>query len=275
MTITKLCLTRKAVALLCLCTLITTCLFSQRVKRKGTDPIDISKQKRPGANIKIFTIAQLAGKWQEISRDSKTNISISFTDTIFLNFLDSNKVFTKQGNETSMIGEAAIDATNNELVAASDVYTILSVSDSVLVLDNQENILHTLKKTDQFLYETFGKKKTASVNYKEPISVKLADLKGKWVVYKREAKPGTVNPPSTIINYVNILNITAENTATGEITFYQSEKSEMLPCYIKLTNAGFDVRADKYNWLLFVYKLDQNELVFGEADVLLYFAKRM
>jgi hypothetical protein len=159
MTITKLCVTSKTVAVLCLCTLITTCLFSQRVKRKGTEPIDISKQKRPGANLKTFKIAQLAGKWQEISRDSKTNITLSFTDTIFLNFVDGNTVITKQGNETTMKGEAAIDATNNELVAAADVYTIVSVTDSLLVLDNQENILHTLKKTDQFLYETFGKKK--------------------------------------------------------------------------------------------------------------------
>ncbi len=273
--ITKLCVTRKTVALLCVGTIISTCLFSQRVKRKGTEPIDISKQKRPGANSKTFTIAQLAGKWQEISRDSKTNITLSFTDTIFLNFVDGNTVITKQGNETTMKGEATIDATNNELVAAADVYTIVSVTDSLLVLDNQENILHTLKKTDQFLYETFGKKKTVSANYKEPISVIMADLKGKWVVYKREAKPGTVNPPSTIINYVNILNITDENTATGEITFYQSEKSEMLPCTIKVTNAGFNIRAEKYNWNLFVYKLDQHELVFGETDVLLYFAKRM
>ena len=267
--------TRKTAALLCFCSLINTCLFSQRVKRKGTEPIDISKQKRPGANVKTFTIAQLAGKWQEIARDSKTNITISFTDTIFLNFIDSNTVFTKQGNETSMKGEAAIDANSNELIAAADVYTIVSVTDSVLVLDNQEKILHTLKKTGQFFYETFGKKKTVSINYKEPISVKLADIKGKWVVYKREAKPGTVNPPSSIINYVNIINVTGENTGTGEITFYQSEKSELLPCSIKLTNAGFDLRADKYNWKLFVYKLDKNELVFGETDVLLYFAKRM
>ena len=267
--------TRKTAALLCFCSLINTCLFSQRVKRKGTEPIDISKQKRPGANVKAFTMAQLADKWQEISRDSKTNISISFTDTIFLNFIDSNTVLTKQGNETSMKGEAAIDASSNELIAAADVYTIVSVTDSLLVLDNQENILHTLKKTDQFFYETFGKKKTVSVNYKEPISVKMADIKGKWVVYKRDAKPGTVNPPSSIINNVNIVNTTGENTATGEITFYQSEKSEMLPCIIKLTNAGFEVRADKYNWSFFVYKLDKNELVFGETDVLLYFAKRM
>lgn len=272
---TYTCFTRKTAALFCFWLLISTCLFSQRVKRKGTQPIDISKQKRPGANVKAFTMAQLAGKWQEISRDSKTNISISFTDTIFLNFIDSNTVLTKQGNETSMKGEAAIDASSNELIAAADVYTIVSVTDSVLVLDNQENILHMLKKTDQFFYETFGKKKTISDHYKEPISVKLADIKGKWVVYKREAKPGTVNPPSTIINNVNILNITGENIATGEITFYQSEKSEMLPCTIKLTNAGFEVRADKYNWSFFVYKLDKNELVFGETDVLLYFAKRM
>ena len=275
MTIIKLGIIRKTVALLCLCTLITTCLFSQRVKRKGTEPIDISKQKRPGANIKTFTMDQFIGKWQEISRDSKSNITIRYTDTIFLNFVDSNTVFTKQGNETSMKGGASIDATNNELIAAADVYTIVSVTDSQLVLDNQENILHTLKKTDQFLYETFGKKKTVSVNYKEPISVIMADLKGKWVVYKREAKPGTVNPPSTIINYVNIINITGENTATGDITFYQSEKSEILPCTIKVTNAGFELKADKYNWNLFVYKLDKNEMVFGEVDVLLYFAKKL
>ncbi len=151
--------TRKTAALLCLCSLISTCLFSQRVKRKGTEPIDISKQKRSGANVKAFTMAQLVGKWQEIARDSKTNITISFTDTIFLNFVDNNTVFTKQGNETSMKGEAAIDGSTNELIAAADVYTIVSVTDSVLVLDNQEKILHTLKKTNQFLYETFDKRK--------------------------------------------------------------------------------------------------------------------
>ena len=84
---TNTCFIKKTAALLCLCSLISTAVFSQRVKRKGTEPIDISRQKRPGANVKTFSIAQLAGKWQEISRDSKTNISMSFTDTVFLNFV--------------------------------------------------------------------------------------------------------------------------------------------------------------------------------------------
>ena len=47
----------------------------------------------------------------------------------------------------------------------------------------------------------------------------------------------------------------------------------MLPCSVKVTNAGLDIASGEYNWQLFVYKADKKELVFGDVGVLLYYAK--
>ena len=264
----------KKIAALLLFILATTTITAQRVKRKGVQPIDISKNKKPlSQQSPAFTMEQLLGKWQEVSRIDKSNRPVAFTDTIFLNFTSKEKVVTRDGNSTNMAGEASIDNPGNILLAAADIYTILSITDSGLVLDNQENFIHTLKKTNQFFYETYGKLVVKQDGFKDPVSVTLTDIIGQWMVYKRDAKPGTINPPVNIIRYLKITDSTGENTAKGEITFYQTDKSEVFPCSIKLTNAGFDITAGIYNWQLFVYRANKKELVFGDAAVLLYYAK--
>ncbi len=265
----------KKISSLLLLVVFTTTITAQKVKRKGVQPIDVSKNKRPGKKQPpVFTMVQLAGKWQEISRTDKSGNPVYFTDTIFLNFTGANKVITRDaGSMTSMTGAASIEEPGNVLMAAADVYTILSVSDSQAILDNQENYLHTLKKTNQFFYETYGKLAVNQNSYKDPVSITLADVLGKWMVYRKEARPGTVNPPVNIIQYLKITDSTGENMAKGEITFYQTDKSTELPCIIKVTNAGMEITAGSYNWSLFVYKADKKELVFGDAQVLLYFAK--
>jgi hypothetical protein len=265
----------KKITAVLLLILVTATIAAQRVKRKGVQPIDVSKNKRPGSKkTPAFTMEQLVGKWQEIARTDKSNQPIDFTDTIYLNFTSTNKVTTREASSmTSMTGAASIEDPGNVLMAAADIYTILSVADSQLVLDNQENYLHLFKKTNQFFYETYGKLAVNPNVYKDPVSVSLADVKGRWMVYKKEAKPGTVNPPVNIIQYLKITDSTGENTATGEVTFYQTDQSTELPCTIKVTNAGIDITAGEYNWALFVYKADKKELVFGDAAVLLYYAK--
>ncbi len=265
----------KKIASLVLFFSLTAAVSAQRVKRKGVQPIDVSKNKRPGnKNKPVFAMEQLAGKWQEIGRTDKSKQAIDFTDTIYLNFTSSSNVITREGsNMTNMTGSASIEEPGNVLLAAADVYTILSVVDSQLVMDNQENYIHTFKKTNQFFYENYGKLTVNPDVYKDPVPVTLAELMGKWMVYKKDAKPGTVNPPVNIIQYLKITDSTGENTATGEITFYQTDKSTALPCTVKVTNAGMDITAGEYSWSLFVYKADKKELVFGDAAVLLYYAK--
>jgi hypothetical protein len=257
--------------------LVTASVFAQRVKRKGVTPIDISKNKRqPGNGVSQpeFTVEQLTGKWQEVRRTYKNNSPENFTDTNFLNFTSPGKVTTRAGNnQSSIIGDALIEQPGNTLLAAADVYTILSLNDSIMVLDNQEYFLQTFKKTSQFWFETFGKLSVKQDVYEKPVSVTIAQLLGKWGIYKKEAKPGTIHPPTSIIYYLKITKKTGDDSAAGEITFYQSEQSKVLPCKIKITSTGIDITAGEFNWSLFVYKADGKEFVFGDINVMLYFAK--
>ena len=255
--------------------LLVPSIFAQRVKRKGTTPIDISKNKRqPGDGKPAFTMEQLVGKWQETRRTYKNNSPENFTDTNFLHFTSPSKVITRTGNnQARIVGEAVIEQPGNTLMAAGDVYTVISVTDSTMVLDNQEYFLHTFKKTNEFWYETLGKLYVKQDAYKNPVSIKITDVMGKWGVYKREAKPGAIHPPVNIIRYLKITEKTGENAAKGEITFYQSEQSKILPCAIKTTNAGIEITAGEFSWSMFVYKADGKEFVFGDTKVMLYFAK--
>jgi hypothetical protein len=250
-------------------------LFAQRVKRKGVTPIDISKNKKqPGVNKPVFKMEQLTGKWQEIRRTYKNDSPDNFTDTNFLNFTSTEKVITRTGNnQPTMVGEAYIEQPGNTLLAAADVYTIVSINDSIMVLDNQEYFLHTFKKTNEFWYETLGKLSVKQDVYKQPVSVKIADVMGKWGVYKREAKPGAIHPPVNIIRYLKITEKKSDSTARGEITFYQSEQTKVLPCIIKITQTGLNITAGTSNWNLFTYKADGKELIFGNTDEMVYFAK--
>lgn len=132
---------------------------AQKVKRKGVNPIDVSRV-RGHEKTPEYSVNQLLGKWQEVARKEKSTGVVIFSDTIYLNFTTLNTVSTKEGNQPVFKGSVEIVAPGNVLLAAADVYTILSVTAEEIVLDNQENIIHTLKKTNQFWHETFGKKAT-------------------------------------------------------------------------------------------------------------------
>lgn len=266
-------LVKKTVALLLLMVVAGTGI-GQKVTRKGMPPIDVSKDKtgRGKKKASLYQVGQFIGKWQETYRTDNNNNLLDFTDTLYLHFPDTGRVITRNGTTSNMRGDAAIDDPNT-LLAAADVYTIVSLSDSIAVLDNQEGLVHTLKRTNQFHFENYGKAAVKQEAYSDPVPVTLPDVLGKWMVYRKTAKPGAINPPVNIITYLKITDSTGENTARGEVTFYQTDKSMMQPCTIKVTNAGLDITAGDYNWQLFVYKADKKELVFGDAAVLLYYAK--
>lgn len=249
-------------------------LSAQKVTRKGMPPIDVSKNKTGRGKKKeaLYDISQFNGKWQEMYRTDYNQQLVGFTDTIYLHFPDSGKVVTRNGNTSNMSGNAAIEAPNT-LLAAADVYTIVSLTDSQAVLDNQDGLIHTLKKTARFQFENYGKDSIKQEGFADPVPVTLPDVLGKWMVYRKVAKPGAINPPVNIITYLKIIDSTGENTANGEVTFYQTDRSIMLPCKIKVTNAGLDIEAGDYVWSLFVYKASKKELVFGDVAVLLYYAK--
>lgn len=247
---------------------------AQKVTRKGMPPIDVSKNKtgRGKKNKSLYNIGQFNGKWQEASRTDDNKNPVDFTDTVYLHFTDTGRVITRNGNTSNMRGIAAIEDPNT-LLAAADVYSIVSLSDSQAVLDNQEGFIHTLKKVNRFRFEDYGRDSVKQEGFNDPIPVTLQDVMGKWMVYRKDAKPGVINPPVNIIQNLKITDSTDENTANGEVIFYQTDQSTILPCKVKVTNSGLDITAGEYSWLLFVYKANKKELVFGDAGVLLYYSK--
>lgn len=258
----------KSLSAIAFLTVITLSAESQKakVKRKGVTPIDVTKN--PPANASLYSLNQFTGKWQEVNRTDSRNNSVGFKDTLFYNFSDKGQVFSRDGVNMSLMGEAAIDP-GNVLVAAADVFTIRSMNKNQVVLDDGE-YLHTLIKKNGFWYETLPTTAVMPERFIRPVAANTAVLSGKWKVYRRAAQPGTTD--KVLIRILNVQDIKNEKTATGEITFYRTEKLETLPCTITLDGERMHITTDKNTWNVNVYKADGRELVFGD-ETLMYYCK--
>jgi large exoprotein involved in heme utilization and adhesion len=259
------------VLMLFVCTSVT----AQRVKRKGVTPVNVSKNQKTDSTKYKYTIEQLNGKWQEIKRTAGNKTIMPITDTIYLWFKEENKVETKDGAKTYLRGEAVIDPPGNILIAAADVYTIISVGNDELVLDDPDKIRHTFKKTNQFWHETLGKKPVQHESFGNPVTPTIAGITGNWSVYRRQSKPGAVTANTMLIKRLKISTATSDQTASGEITCYSNEKSETLPCTVTINGSNMIIEAGNYNWRFPVYKADGKELVFGDMGKLVYYAKTL
>ena len=235
-----------------------------KVKRKGVTPLDVTKN--PPANSSIYSLNQFTGKWQEVNRTDYKNNSVGFKDTLFYNFSDKGEVFSRDGVNMSLMGEALIDP-GNVLVAAADVFTIRSMNNNQVVLDDGE-YLHTLVRKNGFWYETLPTNAVIPERLITPISINASALSGKWKVYRRAAQPGTVD--KTLIRILNVQDIKNNSTATGEIMFYKTEKLETLPCTITLDGDRMRISTEKNTWNVNVYKADGKDLVFGDASLMYY-----
>jgi hypothetical protein len=202
-----------------------------------------------------------------VSRTDKTNSSISFKDTLFYNFLKTGKVYSRDGVNMSLMGEAAIEP-GNVLVAAADVFNIRSMNNNQVVLDDGD-YLHTLVRKKEFWSETLPSNFIEAEKFTTPVSVSASTLLGKWKIYRRDAKPGDKNN-RVLIRILNVTKATSNNTATGELMFYSSEKLETLPCNITLNGEKIHIATSKDSWNMNVYKADGNNLVFGNTSLMYY-----
>jgi hypothetical protein len=233
-----------------------------KVKRKGVTPIDVTKNTVPTST---YTLAQFGGKWQEVSRADARSNSVAFKDTLFYNFKGDN-VFSRDGVNMSLTGDAFIDP-GNVLVAAADVFTIRSLNNNTAVLDDGE-FVHTLVKKNEFWYETLPSSAVVPEKFSTPVAVNALALSGKWKVYRRSAQPGTTD--RVLIRIINVTAVKSDNMATGEITFYQTEKLETLPCTITLDGPKMHIITEKNTWNVKVYKADGKDLVFGDPSLMYY-----
>lgn len=252
------------------CMFVTLALFAQRVKRKGTTPIELKSNANSAKNI--FTLTQVQGKWQEYDRTYiATNEKAAFSDTLMLAINKSNAE-VKEGMSMNMKGEAAIED-RNSLYVASDSYLIISVSDSQLVLNDGE-FLKTLKQVPQFYLETVGKDSVALAEYTVPKNILMTDILGTWTVYKKEAKPGTINKDTYLVNTISVLKNSNQNLATGEIIMGQDNVQQKYPCTFVLKDGTLQVLADNKILNFNTYKAANGEFVFGNKDDVMNYAKR-
>lgn len=239
-----------------------------KVKRKGVTPLDVTKNGSISNSNSIYTLAQFTGKWQEVSRTDGKNNPVVFKDTLFYNFSDKGEVSSRDGVNMSLMGEALIDP-GNVLVAAADVFTIRSLNNNQVVLDDGE-YLHTLVRKKSFWHEMQPTTAVMPERFIVTMPVKAAALAGRWKVYRRAAQPGTTD--KVLIRILNVQDIKNDNTATGEIMFYKTEKLETLPCTFTLDGERMHISTGKNTWSVNVYKADGKELVFGD-EFLMYYCK--
>lgn len=247
-------------------------LLAQRVGRRGVKPVNTTASKK--GPVYNFTLAQLQGRWQEIKRTDADKNHLPITDTIYLHFTESDKVETRDGTKTIMRGVAFIDEPGNILVAAADVYTIAAITGSELLLSDDDGTVHTLARKEIFWRETLGKNAVTDPVLDTPLDPNLADLAGiNWTVYRRRAKPGAISNESILIRYVKSIKDNGDKTATAELTFYSKDKTEVLPCTITVVNNQIEIKSGGHSWLMYVYKVEKDEWIFGDHKTLLYFAK--
>ncbi|MBX9783738.1 MAG: hypothetical protein K2X48_10650 [Chitinophagaceae bacterium] len=266
---------QKIILLLAISAFISFQVSAQRrVKRQGVTPVNVGNNNTSATKFTYnYKLEQFKGRWQEINRTYKNKQPAPITDTVFIYFKEENKVETRDGSKTYIKGEAMLEAPGNILVVAADVYTIVSATDNEIALDDQDEFIHTFKKVDQFWVETLGKTPAAREAYENPITPSINNLQGNWNVYRRQSKPGAIATGTMLIKNIKIITVTGDQSATGEVNFYNNDKSDVQPCTITITGTSMLIKTEKNNWNFPVYKADGKELVFGEKDKLLYFAK--
>lgn len=247
-------------------------LSAQRVGRRGVTPVNTTAGKK--GPVYNFTLSQLTGRWQETKRIDADKTALPINDTIYLHFTEGDKVETRDGTKTIMRGVAFIDEPGNILVAAADVYTIGSLSANELFLLDDDGTVHTLTRKEIFWRETLGKNSVTDPVLDTPLDPNLADLAGiDWTIYRRRSKPGAVGNDAVLIRYIKSIKNEGSKNATAELTFYTKDKTEVMPCTITVVNNQIEIKSGGNSWLMFVYKAEKDELIFGDHKTLLYFAK--
>ena len=248
-----------------------------KVKRKGVQPIDVSKTPttsttNAGANS-LYTINQLNGKWQEVRRISGNNSSAAFTDTMLI-LVNNGRGFIKSDESMvmTMQGTASIEGSNT-LAIAGDTYSIKKLSDRGLMLAD-DNETHILRRVPYFTYENAGKDSIVLPRYEVKENINLKNVSGKWQVYRRQAKPGFITENTMLIKYLTISNYNDDGTATGEIVTYNGDNiMQTSPATVSFSGGKLHISTDKGAWHYDVYRADDHEFIFGDSGGVMNYAK--
>jgi hypothetical protein len=239
---------------------------AQKVIRKGMPPARVNKNTK----IVFYNVAQLSGKWQEYQRKmAGTDAPVDFKDSLLLNFNKRDSVYIYDGISMSQRGVVAIDGPAT-LSLAGDVYSIASLSKSLMVLNDGE-FTRSFKKVNHFYHETLGKLKADVESFEKPVQIKQGRLAGRWDVYRRQANPGTAD--SIQVKAIDFVH--TGDALSGTISFYSSGSTytENFTGHISGTSLLLNAASKQWQWDTF--KADGEEFVFGKDKEIIYYAKKL
>ena len=259
---------QKILGILALCLALTFSSQAQvvkKVKRKSVTVIPVKK------NSTKYSLKELRGKWQEVRRTTRSNAELDFKDTLCYFFTGNDEVYSRDGINMSLKGGAILEP-DNTLVAAADVFTIRSLTTKQLVLDDNEKYIHTLMRKDNFWYESLPSRTIVPETFSTPIRVDLSAIVGKWMVFRRDAKPGAIADNDPLIRILSVMGNNTGNNNNGEITYYLSDRSVTHPARIMVEGDRIRINSNGLAWDMLIYKASDRELVFGNR-ALMYFCK--
>jgi hypothetical protein len=88
-----------------------------------------------------------------------------------------------------------------------------------------------------------------------------------------QANAGAVAGDALVIKSIEIFNSNRQGSATGKMVFYQGRQTTAEDCKVVYNTTGILVITDTHNWSFNLYNADGKDLVFGEKDQFLYYAK--
>lgn len=258
------------VLLFAISVIVFTSGIAQKVKRKGVQPLKLKKtsvQQTPK-----YTLAQVAGKWEETTRTNHGgNSPVSFIDTLQIS-IKNDSAIVRDGVHLTVVGNVYLDPPNSAKLAG-DIYTIEKLNNDEFVLDDGVYV-HYLKKTNKFYYESFEQMTIKPETFETPIEPDPLKLQSRWTVYRRDALPGTAHDYD-LIRFIDFKQTEADGSYSGEVGYFSKEGSVSAPCKILFKNNEMQIITEKNAWVVSVYKADGNEFIFGNKNDVLYFTKKI
>lgn len=240
---------------------------AQRVGRKGVTPATRPAKPQPAAK---YRPEQFSGRWQEVKRTNRAGETVEIVDTFYMHVQQRNKVVTREGRNPYLTGALQVEP-NDILVAAADVFTIVSVTDSSLVLYNQEQYNHHFQRVERFSYETDragdGPIKPAFT----PSTRTPEQLVGRWWMYKRQAPPGTVDLNAAYIKSFRVYAPTDSMAGKDWAIIAEAQRSEQMPARISVEGQQLRIVAGQKSFTYGIYESPAKELIVGDPDKELFF----
>ncbi|MEJ7610707.1 MAG: hypothetical protein WKF88_05945 [Ferruginibacter sp.] len=251
--------------------LFSVSAIAQKVIRKGMPPMTKTVVRTNGAAM--YDVRKLNGKWQEFARRTLKNENIPFKDTLLFS-ISNNKGFIKDNTSMNMTmrGDVSIEGPST-LIIGSDAFNILRQQGNMLFLKD-DTYIRSMKRVPRFYYETVGKDSIKLPEYNTTINAEMANLKGKWLVYRRQAEPGFITGKTELIKYVTISSGSGMQ-GSGEITTYNGDNiAETHAAEFMLSPGRLTITSKKGTMVFNTYKANGKELIFGDLNGVLNYAKQ-